>query len=128
MSISRFGLSALKVSMNNLQLSSELSLSPEIVDAFAAFTGDHSALHMRGDFARRTRFRQRVAHGMLSVIALTQLQNSSTDGAVSFRALSGRFLRPAGLDDKLRLLIDVDPAAEGGVEFSARWERVTDKA
>ncbi len=113
--------------MENLQLSSELSLSAEIVDAFAAFTGDYSALHMREDFARRTRFRQRIAHGMLSVVALAKVQSTRAGGVVSFRSLKGRFLRPVGLSDRLRLLIDVNPGTDGEYSFSARWERVSDE-
>lgn len=36
------------------------------VHAFADITGDHNPLHLDEDFARNTRFKGRIAHGMLT--------------------------------------------------------------
>ena len=41
------------------------AITDEAVRAFAAVSGDHNPVHLDDEFARRTVFRGRVAHGML---------------------------------------------------------------
>ncbi|MGZ3275480.1 MAG: MaoC family dehydratase [Caulobacteraceae bacterium] len=41
------------------------AVTDEAVRAFAAVSGDHNPVHLDEDFAHRTVFRGRVAHGML---------------------------------------------------------------
>ncbi len=42
------------------------TLTEADVQAFADVSGDHNPLHLDEDFARATRFKGRIAHGMLS--------------------------------------------------------------
>jgi 3-hydroxybutyryl-CoA dehydratase len=42
------------------------TLTDQDVHSFADLTGDHNPLHLDEDFARTTRFKGRIAHGMLS--------------------------------------------------------------
>ncbi|HXP31636.1 MAG TPA: MaoC family dehydratase [Stellaceae bacterium] len=42
------------------------TLTDRDIHAFADLTGDHNPLHLNEDFARQTRFKGRIAHGMLS--------------------------------------------------------------
>ena len=44
----------------------DVSLTPEIIDAFARLTGDLNPLHMSADFAKSRGFSDRLAHGLLS--------------------------------------------------------------
>lgn len=48
-------------------------ITAEDVAAFAAISGDHNALHVDEEFAARTEFRRRVAHGFLHASLLSQL-------------------------------------------------------
>jgi 3-hydroxybutyryl-CoA dehydratase len=41
-------------------------VTDELVRAFAEISGDFNPLHLDDDFAARTRFGRRIAHGMLS--------------------------------------------------------------
>ena len=43
----------------------EFQLTQKMVDDFVEFTGDRNAQHTDEQFARRFRYRRRVAHGML---------------------------------------------------------------
>lgn len=42
-------------------------LTEQLINAMARSTGDYSSLHMNSEFARRTRYRQRIVHGMLPI-------------------------------------------------------------
>lgn len=44
----------------------DVSLTPELIDAFARLTGDHNPLHVSAEFARSRGFSDRLAHGLLS--------------------------------------------------------------
>lgn len=43
----------------------QFQVTDEAVRAFAAVSGDHNPLHLDDDYAKKTVFRGRVAHGML---------------------------------------------------------------
>lgn len=53
-----------------LQIGDSASLTKTITDdhvrAFADLTGDYNPVHLDDEFAKTTRFGQRIAHGMLS--------------------------------------------------------------
>ncbi len=42
------------------------TISDENIHAFADIIGDHNSVHLDDEFAKRTRFGRRIAHGMLS--------------------------------------------------------------
>ena len=48
------------------QFSTTRDVTDELVRKFAQVSGDHNPLHLDDDYARRTRFGRRVAHGALS--------------------------------------------------------------
>jgi len=42
------------------------TVTDELVRAFAELSGDHNPIHLDEEFASKTRFGRRIAHGMLS--------------------------------------------------------------
>ena len=42
-----------------------VNISESLVNEFAKITGDFSPIHMEEGFARTTKFKQRISHGML---------------------------------------------------------------
>jgi len=42
------------------------TVSAELIENFAELSGDHNPIHLDDEFAGRTRFGKRIAHGMLS--------------------------------------------------------------
>jgi acyl dehydratase len=54
----------------NLKVGDKFSTSKQITDsvvrAFAEFSGDYNPIHLDDDFAAKTRFGKRIAHGMIS--------------------------------------------------------------
>jgi 3-oxoacyl-[acyl-carrier protein] reductase len=96
-----------------------------MVEAFAALSGDRNALHMDTAFARRSRYRERVAHGMLAVAHLARVQAAFPAATLVWRSLKGRFDAPMPLGSRLRLTIALHPADEAeGESFEAEWTMV----
>ncbi len=87
-----------------------------MVEAFAALSGDRNALHLDAAFARRSRYRERVAHGMLATAHLARLTNHFPGRALRFRRLEGRFEAPIPLPTTLALEVELDSRG-----FEARW-------
>lgn len=114
------------MSLDGDVLVADLPMSAALVDAFARWTGDRSSLHLDPAFARRSRFRDRVAHGMIAVAGLLALQSLHPDEQLRFRALKGQFLRPVGLTDVLRMRVQQDLSDARDVAFRATWERESD--
>ena len=69
---------------------------------FAALSGDDYPLHVDSEYAKTTRFGQRVAHGMLSASLLSTVAGLmlGTPGGV-FVQQSLHFRRPVFIDDTL---------------------------
>ncbi|MBF0387385.1 MAG: SDR family oxidoreductase [Candidatus Omnitrophica bacterium] len=83
----------------------EFTMTDELLTAFSQLTGDLNAMHMDSTTARAYPYRQRVAHGMLSVSALL-LSTPLADGKNVIKKLSGRFNNPVFVND----LVTIDLA------------------
>ena len=93
----------------DLGLSSKIHfrISEELVDRFAAITGDASSLHVDQGFARRSQYRRPVVHGMLPVGLLALVPALHLEGlSCVLRALTGRFVAPVFCGDALTLTVD----------------------
>lgn len=79
--------------------------------AFARLTGDAHPIHYDEDYARKTRFGRRLAHGLL-VVSLTALGATSMsrrveESMVAFGEEAFRFLKPVFVDDEVRSEFEV---------------------
>lgn len=97
-------------------------ITREQILSFAQFTGDRNALHLDEEFARRSRYRECVAHGMLSIGYLVFLQDVFPSRKVCLLKLSGQFSRAAYVGDEILCSIDYEEQ-DGRGKFSARWVR-----
>jgi 3-hydroxybutyryl-CoA dehydratase len=80
------------------------------IAAFADVTGDSNPLHLDADHAARTRFKQRVAHGMLSagfVSAALGTKLAGPDVTVVYLSQNMRFLRPVFIGDTVTANVEV---------------------
>ncbi len=90
-----------------------LRLSSELVERFAALTGDWNRLHVDETFARRSSYRRPVVHGMLPVSFLPLLPALHLDGLRCVPVgLSSRFAAPVFADTPLKLTV-ASPRVEG---------------
>ncbi len=100
----------------------DLTVTESLLDAFAALSGDRNALHMDHGFARRSRYRQRVAHGMLALAMLSL----PFGWDIRCRRLEGKFTAPIPLGATLRLTVETRPKGEAEAEFEAIWRNLAD--
>ena len=85
---------------------------------FAALTGDFSELHTNEEFARRTPFGERIAHGALvfSISVGLTVQTGVLDGTlIAFaRVQSLRFVKPVRIGDSIAVTKTVTAVEEKG--------------
>jgi acyl dehydratase len=80
------------------------------VVAFAGVSGDFTPLHVDAEYAARTPFRQRIAHGLLIQSIASGLARGTGIFEGTLLALSEitmRFVRPVFLGDTIRLRLEV---------------------
>ncbi len=79
------------------------------VTAFARLSQDHNPIHLDASYAAKTRFKLRLAHGMLSAgfisAALVKLPDPSI--TIIFLGQSLRFRRPVFLGDTITTTVEV---------------------
>jgi len=87
----------------------EKTVSEEDVVAFARVTGDEQPLHLDDSFAAKTRFKRRIAHGMLSAgfISAALGTRLAPDAIVIYLSQSLRFLRPVYPGDTITATLEV---------------------
>jgi len=72
------------------------------VDAFAAVSGDTNPVHLDADYAKRTRFGGRIAHGMLAASYLSAVLGVDLPGpGAIYVTQSLRFRRPVRIGDEV---------------------------
>lgn len=79
--------------------------------SFAQLSGDWNPLHTDAEFAARTRFGARIAHGLLTLSAVTGLMDRAGlfDGsAVAMLGIEWRFLRPVFIGDTIGFRMTVE--------------------
>jgi 3-oxoacyl-[acyl-carrier protein] reductase len=93
------------------------TITAEDVEAFAKLSGDRNALHIDEEFAARTEFRQRVAHGFLHASILSQLVGMRLPGrGALYLSQSLDFSRPVFIGDTV--------TARGAIESIERQSRI----
>ncbi|OLE54309.1 MAG: enoyl-CoA hydratase [Acidobacteria bacterium 13_1_20CM_3_53_8] len=101
----------------DLQVGKTASLSKTITDedvrAFAQVTGDHNPVHLDDDFAQKTRFGRRIAHGMLSASLISAvLANQLPGQGTVYLSQTLQFVAPVYLGDTVTARVTVTKVRE----------------
>jgi 3-hydroxybutyryl-CoA dehydratase len=85
------------------------TVTEEDIVAFARATGDEQPLHLDDSYAAKSRFKKRVAHGMLSagMISAALGTKLAPQATVIYLSQSLRFLRPVFPGDTVTATIEV---------------------
>ncbi len=89
------------------------SQSQTITDAdikvFAELSGDHNPVHLSDEFAKGTRFRRRIAHGMISASLFSAIFGTKLPGyGCVYVSQSLNFKRPVYLGDTVLAAVEVE--------------------
>ena len=88
----------------DLQIGDNFSTSKQITDAvvraFAELSGDFNPIHLDEEFAAKTRFGKRIAHGMISGALISAvLGNEFKEKKIVYLSQTMRFIAPVFIDD-----------------------------
>lgn len=78
------------------------TISEANIVAFSEISGDHNPLHLDAEFAARSRFGRRIAHGALVSSLISNVIGNSLPGQGSiYLSSSLKFRAPAFIDDTI---------------------------
>lgn len=78
------------------------------VYAFAGITGDFNPLHVNAEYARRSRFGERIAHGMLTAGLISTVLGMRLPGPGGiYLSQSLKFLQPVKFGDTVTATVEV---------------------
>ncbi len=84
---------------------------------FASLSGDWYPLHVDKEYAAETRFKQRIAHGMLLLSAATGLMTLAPGKVVAFYGMDGvRFVAPVFIGDTIHLEMEIVEKKDKGLD------------
>ncbi|MDR1684956.1 MAG: MaoC family dehydratase [Desulfovibrio sp.] len=97
---------------NTLKVGDKDSISKlitgEVVEKFADVSNDNNPLHLDEEFAKSTRFGQRIAHGMISAGLISAVHGTIIPGqGAVYITQSLKFRRPVFLGDTLTAWAEV---------------------
>jgi 3-hydroxybutyryl-CoA dehydratase len=102
---------------NELQLGQSaervFSVTDASVRAFAAVSGDHNPLHLDEDYAHKTVFRGRVAHGMLLGAHISAVLGDDLPGpGAIYLSQTLEFEHPVRIPSELKVRVEVVEVGE----------------
>ena len=84
------------------------TITDEDIQAFADVTGDHNPLHLDDEYAAKTRFGRRIAHGMLSASLISAVLANELPGAGSvYLSQTLKFVKPVFPGDTVTARVTV---------------------
>jgi 3-oxoacyl-[acyl-carrier protein] reductase len=103
-------------------IAADLRVGAELVSAFAQATGDRSSLHIDPQFARKTLFREPIAHGLLPVILLLgwirEHQHEHAGPSIRLTEISCRFRAPVKIGESVHLEAEMHRISEERTSWS----------
>lgn len=82
------------------------TITDEDIRKFSEATGDLNPLHLDKDYASRTVFGDRIAHGILTV-GLVSAALSKLPGVVVYLSQNIRFMKPVKIGDTIEAVVEV---------------------
>ena len=99
-------------SRNNFQLGQRASFSKTVTEAdvttFAGLIGDFNPIHVDAEYARKSRFGQRVAHGMFTAGLISAVLGNKLPGpGAIYLSQQIEFLAPVFIGDTITATVEV---------------------
>ncbi|MFP4479123.1 MAG: MaoC family dehydratase [Candidatus Izemoplasmatales bacterium] len=95
-------------------VSSKVKITEDMVMAYAKVTGDFNPQHVDEHFAKESIFKERIAHGMLSVGFISKLLGTELPGMGSiYMSQEVKFLAPVKFNDLIETIVEVVDIIDG---------------
>ncbi len=96
----------------DLALGQKASFGKTVTEAdivlFAAVTGDTNPMHLNAEYAARTFFGERIAHGMLAAGLITKVMGTQLPGpGTIYLSQTLRFRRPVKIGDTVTATVEI---------------------
>ncbi len=82
------------------------TITEEDVRKFAEVSGDFNPLHLDAEYAKKTVFGDRIAHGILT-LGLVSTSLTRLPGTVVYVSQNARFLKPVRLGDTIEAIAEI---------------------
>jgi 3-hydroxybutyryl-CoA dehydratase len=90
-------------------------ISEADIEKFAEVSGDRNPLHLDEEYAKKTPFGQRIAHGALTASFISGILGNDLPGpGAIFVGLSMRFKRPVFIGSEVRVRAEITEMQERG--------------
>lgn len=101
-----------EMKIEDIKLGMSASYSQKITDAdiknFAVVSGDHNPIHLDEKFAERSRYKKRIAHGLLSASFFSSIFGTRFPGyGCVYASQTLEFKRPIFIDDTVVAKVEV---------------------
>lgn len=90
-------------------------VTEEDIDAFAKVSGDYNPIHIDDEYAAKSIFKKRIAHGMLSASYISAILGTDFPGiGTIYMGQTLRFLKPVYVGDTIELVVRLKELGEKG--------------
>lgn len=83
------------------RVTTTVKITDDMVRKFAEVSGDFNPIHMDDEYAAKTRFKRRIAHGMLSGALISRALAQQLGPGGVYLSQNMKFLNPVFIDDEL---------------------------
>jgi len=80
-----------------------LQVTDDMVKKFADMCGDYNPIHLDDDYAKTTRFKQRIAHGMIVGALFSRALNDCMGSGGIYLSQTMKFLQPVFINDTIHM-------------------------
>lgn len=85
----------------------EVEMTERMVEQFAEVSGDFNPIHMDEEYAKKTRFGRRIAHGMIAGALISRALAMELGTGGIYRSQSLKFVNPIFIGDKVLVSLTV---------------------
>lgn len=102
--------------MSNFKVGDRRSVTVQVTDQmvrqFAEMSGDHNPIHLDDEYAKKTRFGRRIAHGMICGALISRALAMELGPGGIYLSQNMKFLHPVFIDDLVIIELTVSTLRE----------------
>ena len=87
--------------------SETIKITDKMVRQFAEMSGDYNPIHLDDEYAKTTRFKKRIAHGMILGALISKLLNQKIGSGGIYLAQSLKFSNPVYIDEDITFDLEI---------------------